>query len=239
MRCYLKNFDTREHYIMRKIGIILVCLSLTVGMYAGDVASFVNLGFSPDGKKYAFGQHGLQDKTYRAYAEIYAVDVKKNSFLPHGIFKKSPVKQTEGERSKTTFLALQNRAQAGLDRWKIAESRSGRIIFAQVEQKEPAQTLFFRDFETGNQYTVVLHVEKKAKASSAFYLTVEKTRPNGAKEKTQIGRPDYVRKGVKDYAVKKIITDAKGKALIFVIEKKMLTSSGDSFRYMVETAYLD
>ncbi len=224
---------------MRKIGIILVCLSLTVGMYAGDVASFVNLGFSPDGKKYAFGQHGLQDKTYRAYAEVYAVDVDKNVFLPKGVFRTSPVKQTEGQRSQATFLSLQNRAQASLNRWKIAESRSGRVIFSQVEEKGKGQTLFFRDFETGNEYTVVLNVEHKKKAGSSFYLTIEKILPNGAKVKKQIGRPDYVRTGVKDYAVKKIITNKEGTALVFVIEKDQHTSSGDSFRYMVETAYLE
>ncbi len=230
---------------MRKIASILICLSIAAVIYAGDMAYFVDLGFSPDGKKYAFGQHGLQDKTYRAYAEIYAVDVAENDFLPKGVFKTSPVKQTEGQRSQTTFLALQNRAQAALNKWKISESRPGRVIYSQIEDKPTEQvlfsdhTLFFRDFETGNQYTVILNVEREANTGSSFYLEIEKIRPNGAKVKKQVGRPDYQRAGIKDYAVKKILTDKEGCALVFVIEKYKRAASGTSFRYMVETAYLE
>ena len=96
--------------------------AFTAAVYAGDIANFVNLGFSADGTKFAFGQYGLQDKTYRAYAEIYAVDIGTNTFLQNGIFRTSPSKQTEGKESKSTFLALQNRAQAALSKWDISET---------------------------------------------------------------------------------------------------------------------
>ena len=82
---------------MRKLYTIIVMVAFTTAVYAGDLANFVNLGFSADGTKFAFGQYGLQDKTYRAYAEIYAVDVETNTFLPNGIFRTSPSKQTEGK----------------------------------------------------------------------------------------------------------------------------------------------
>ena len=224
---------------MRKFYTIIVMAVFAAAVYAGDLANFVNLGFSADGTKFAFGQYGLQDKTYRAYAEIYAVDVAANTFLPNGIFRTSPSKQTEGKESKSTFLALQNRAQVSLSKWGISETRQGRVLYAQTEATEGNQTLFFRDFQTSDEYTVVLNTTQKSKTESSFYLTVEKTKPNGTKVKKEVGRPDYVRSGVKNYAVKKILMDESSRAIIFIIEKKEHTTAGDSFRYMVETAFIE
>lgn len=224
---------------MRRLCTILVVAMFSMAVYAGDLAHFVNLGFSADGSKFAFGQHGLQDKTYRAYAEIYAVDIKSNTFLPNGIFRTSPSKQTEGKESKATFLALQNRAQAALSKWDISETRQGRVLYAQTEATAGNQTLFFRDFQTSDEYTVVLNTDQKGKTESSFYLTVEKIKPDGTKIKQQVGRPDYVRSGVKNYAVKKILIDDNTRSLIFIIEKNEYSSAGDSFRYMVEAAFID
>ena len=225
---------------MRKFYTIIVMAVFTAAaVYAGDIANFVNLGFSSDGSKFAFGQYGLQDKTYRAYAEIYAVDVAANTFLPNGIFRTSPSKQTEGKESKSTFLALQNRAQVSLSKWNISETRQGRILYAQTESAEGNQTLFFRDFQTSDEYTVVLNTTQKSKTESSFYLTVEKTKPNGTKVKKDVGRPDYVRSGVKNYAVKKILMDDSSRAIIFIIEKKEYSAAGDSFRYMVEATLIE
>jgi len=50
-------------------------------LFAGDVARFVDIGFSADGKTYFFGQYGKIDNKFLPYAEIYAVDVKKNDFI--------------------------------------------------------------------------------------------------------------------------------------------------------------
>ena len=213
--------------------------AFTAAVYAGDIANFVNLGFSADGTKFAFGQYGLQDKTYRAYAEIYAVDIGTNTFLQNGIFRTSPSKQTEGKESKSTFLALQNRAQAALSKWDISETRQGRVLYAQTEATAGNQTLFFRDFQTSDEYTVVLNTAQKSKTESSFYLTVEKTKPNGTKIQKQVGRPDYIRSGVKNYSVKKILMDDTAHAMIFIIEKNEYASSGDSFRYMVEATLID
>lgn len=224
---------------MRKLCTVIIMAAFTAAVYAGDIANFVNLGFSADGTKFAFGQYGLQDKTYRAYAEIYAVDIGTNTFLQNGIFRTSPSKQTEGKESKSTFLALQNRAQAALSKWDISETRQGRVLYAQTEATAGNQTLFFRDFQTSDEYTVVLNTAQKSKTESSFYLTVEKTKPNGTKIQKQVGRPDYIRSGVKNYSVKKILMDDTAHAMIFIIEKNEYASLGDSFRYMVEATLID
>ena len=142
---------------MRKFYTIIVMTVFTAAVYAGDIAHFVNLGFSADGTKFAFGQYGLQDKTYRAYAEIYAVDIAANTFLPNGIFRTSPSKQTEGKESKSTFLALQNRAQVSLSKWNISETRQGR--------KEIKHCFFATSKRAMNtQLCLIQHKKQKRKA---------------------------------------------------------------------------
>ena len=64
--------------------------AVTVFLSAGDVASFVDKGFTEDGKYYVFGQYGKTDKKFQGWAEIYQVDIAKNDYVDEGIFKTKP-----------------------------------------------------------------------------------------------------------------------------------------------------
>ena len=70
---------------------ILVCafsvFFAVCSSFAGDAASFDDIGFSEDGKYYLFGQYGKTDKTYEPWAEIYTVDVAANDFVKGEVFK--------------------------------------------------------------------------------------------------------------------------------------------------------
>lgn len=223
---------------MRKIFFFLCFGFISFFSYAGDIANFVNLGFSSDGTKFAFGQYGRVDTTYRSYAEIYCVDVQNNSFLPSGVFKTSPTKETENTDGKTTFLKLLDRANYSLEKWKINQKNEGRPLYVLTDQTLTAQTLTFRDFETNDEYTVIMHKEKKSNLEAAFYITVEVIKPNGAKNKYEIGQKGKIRSGIRDYTIKKVIIDNTNKSLIFIIEKLVYDKSGNSTRYMVEAMML-
>ncbi len=84
----------------RRLLCICVFFMLGLSVFAGDVAQFVDLGFSPDGRYYMFGQYGVTDKTWQGYAEIYTVDMDKNAFVPAGVFKSGPSAATAGKRVK-------------------------------------------------------------------------------------------------------------------------------------------
>ena len=60
---------------------------MTFAASAGDIARFVNLGFSPDSRYFMFGQYGIQEKGSAPWAESYIVDVKANAFVPRGVHK--------------------------------------------------------------------------------------------------------------------------------------------------------
>lgn len=204
---------------------------------AGDVANLLSLGFSDDGKLYAFGEYGILDKTYQAYANMYIVDVAKNAYIKGGVFKTSPSALTVKKDSRSIFLALQNRASSVLSKNKISEKNEGRPIYAQSEKTKTSSEFEFRDFETNYTYTVILHKQNR-KLDAAFYISFTAIAPDGSKKNYSLGNKDYFRSGVKDYNIKRILINQNNDALVFVIEKVIRDKSGDCIRYMVETITL-
>ena len=219
---------------MKKVFFIFMLALGAFALYSGDVSHFVMLGFSQDGGKFAFGLHGVQDKTYQAYAQIYIVDAYTNEFLEDGVFKTSPTKTTYSLDSKSVFLALQNRASFYLKKYGISDERQGRTLYSQRDDKSNEKTLIFRDFQTSSEYTVVLHSQIHSNANASFYITCDVIDSGGAKHSYKVGNPSIIRHGTKAYTVKKIILDSTNSTLVFVIEKKEVDKSGDSIRYMVE-----
>ncbi|RYC12282.1 DUF2259 domain-containing protein [Ciceribacter ferrooxidans] len=49
---------------------------------AGDIAGFRSIGFSGDGKIYAFEEYGVQDGSGFPYSNIYFLDTVKDAYLP-------------------------------------------------------------------------------------------------------------------------------------------------------------
>lgn len=52
------------------------------GASAGDTASLNVLGYSPDGKVFAFEEYGISDGSGFPYSSIYFIDVEADKFLP-------------------------------------------------------------------------------------------------------------------------------------------------------------
>lgn len=219
---------------MKKTVFLFLLFLNIVAIYAGDIANFVNLGFSTDGNKFAFGIHGIKDKTYQAYAEIYLIDANTNNFLENGVFKTSPTKATYALDSKTVFLSLQNRATPYLKKYGIIQEREGRPIYSQTEETKEDSTLMFRDFETGTEYTVILHSKNISATQSSFHITCDVISTNGNKRSYKVGHPDMVRTGTKSYSIKKVVIDNSASTLVFIVEKREVEKGGDSVRYMAE-----
>ncbi len=223
---------------MRKIRFCIILFFFGLLAYAGDIAIFESLGFSPDGSKFVFAEHGLTDETYRAYAEIYGVDVARNAFLRNGIFKTRPSSETAGKDSNTVFLEVLDRANYALKKWNIQSKNKGRPLFVLTNATINDNTLIFRDFETNDEYVVVLHKNKHSGLAASFYIIVEIIKPNGSKIVKEVGNRNTTRSGVKDYAIKKVLIDDTNTSLVFVIEKHVYNKTGNSIRYMVETLKL-
>lgn len=100
----------------------LLAALLAVPATAGDFATLEPLGFSEDGKVFAFEQSGIQDGSGFPYAEIFFLDLAEDRFLPP-----SPVririeddgagiadaKKRAREEARTLFDAHDPEAQPG------------------------------------------------------------------------------------------------------------------------------
>ena len=226
---------------MRKFVILIVCAVSMAAVYAGDLANFINLGFSADGSRFAFGQYGRTDGEYRAYAYIFCVDVAKNDFVAGGRFSTAPSANTAGKDGRSVFHDLQARAGDFLGRQAILAAQQGRSLYVQAENEPNLKKISFRDFETGTEYTVTMYVLAEGsggKVRSSFYLVVEMTDQTGNKTVKTVGTPSLKRSGVSDYLVRRIVADGTGKSLVIVVEKKLYEKNGDSALYMVETCRL-
>ena len=87
---------------MKKILTIAAALLVSAaGVFAGDAASFDDIGFSADGKYYIFGTYGKTDMKYEPWAEIYTVDVAANNFVKGEVYK-AMSHLTQAEKMPTT-----------------------------------------------------------------------------------------------------------------------------------------
>ncbi len=65
----------------------LAAMLIASSTYAGDIASVRPIGFSGDGQLFAFEEYGVQDGSGFPYANIYALDLSKDTFLPGTPFR--------------------------------------------------------------------------------------------------------------------------------------------------------
>jgi predicted secreted protein len=228
----------------RYFGIIVLIAVCAACLWAGDTATFVDLGFSSDGKTYLFGQYGIQARTLQPWAELYLVDVPKNDFVAGGRISYahgSPV--TAGQDGSGALYRLISRNTALTDRYGINFLLQGQVLYIGPDKnnQEKRETIEFRDFEYGVSYkaTLIFMTEGVgASLVSSFYINMERTGRDGSKKTFTVGNPQVKRGLVTSYQIRKVIVPQGGganSAVIFVVEmRKQSSSGGQDIRYMVE-----
>ncbi len=212
----------------------LILLAATV-VSAGDVAQFVNLGFSKDGKFFMFGQYGVAQKDASAWADTYIVDVPSNTYAPKGTESFAGTQPVDP--GSNGLGALLNALAVSLPRTKqlrIDHLSTGRLLYILLDGAQAADSLEFRDFQTGRSYKVAL-TQSAGDGAASFSIAATVTDKDGTSRSFTAGNPSYARKGVKAYHIKQIILDPDGVSLVFVVQKEEQDSNGSNIRYMVET----
>ncbi|MCL2880705.1 MAG: DUF2259 domain-containing protein, partial [Treponema sp.] len=123
-------------------------------VWAGDAASFVDLGFSPDNTVYMFGQYGVQSGTLKPWADIFTVDIARNNFVNGGkisyIHDSSVVAGNDGAGALYRLIT-QNSAFA--NQYRISYLNVGQPLYIAVNGAgNPGESIEFRDFTSGNSY---------------------------------------------------------------------------------------
>jgi len=219
--------------------VVLAALLLPGGVLAGDIATFQNLGFSPDANTMMFAQYGVSQKSSFPYAEVYVVDVPSNRFVPGGVRTATYKNAVEpGQSGLGALFALLGEAGELVRKHRIDHTLTGRLVYILLNGEEPKHDLEFRDFQTGLRYRITLIQQSRGSGSAveaSFHLQVSIEKSGGGTTTHTVGLPDYWRKGVKRYRIKQVTLAPDNRSLVFVIEREEIDNGGDNIRYMVET----
>jgi predicted secreted protein len=223
--------------------LLLIALTCLAGLWAGDAASFVDLGFSPDGTVYIFAQYGIQARTLRPWADLYVVDVPNNNFVPGGKISyvhSAPV--AAGQDGSGALYRLIARNAALAERHGVDFLFQSQPLYVSLtgEDGGNGQTIEFRDFEAQANYkaSLVSTVEGSgASLKSSFYINLERNDGRGTKT-YMVGTPQLKRPLVSSYRIIKAMIAPRDGSLIFVIEMHKQGENGADIRYMVEAVRL-
>ena len=226
------------------LAVLIILLISVSALWAGDTAVFVDLGFSPDGRIYMFGQHGVLSPSLRPWAELYIVDVARNNFVPNG--RLSFTQNTAiraGQDGSGIFHQLLSNNTSLTSRHNIDFQNQGLPLYISREVNLPprGERIEFRDFLSGNRYTAQLVptiTGSGQNVRSQFYINLDVTSPNGQVRRYTVGTPNFVRQQIAQYNIKRVVIDANGGSLIFIIEMRRVAANGFDIRYMVEAVRL-
>jgi predicted secreted protein len=213
-------------------------------LWAGDTASFVDLGFSPDGRTYMFAQYGVQSGSLKPWADMFVVDVAKNEFVSGGKISythDTPV--SAGTDGSGAFYRLISRNIAIADRYGVNFLRQGIPLYIALDDSSGSpqgESIEFRNFERRLSYKARLVPNAEGSGSSlksSFYISLEETNASGGRKTHTVGNPGIKRPLIATYKIKKVLSAPEGNAVIFVIETRKQVSGGYDTRYMVETLH--
>jgi len=227
--------------IISIVSLILICVS---ALWAGDVASFIDMGFSPDGRIYMFGQYGVLSPALKPWAEISIVDVPANNFVPNGRIlytHDSPIKA--GQDGSGVFFKLVANNSPLTGKYNVNFQNQGLPLYISRDENPPAngETIEFRDFLSGSAYKAELIPNREGSGQnvrSNFFINLESRAQNGETKNYTIGNPQIKRQKIETYNINRVLIDPRGESIIFIIEMKRVSDSGYDIRYMAEVQRL-
>ncbi|WP_461246778.1 DUF2259 domain-containing protein [Treponema sp. R6D11] len=231
--------------LKKRVFILFIILLISVSaLWAGDTAVFVDLGFSSDGRTYMFGQYGVLAPSLRPWADLYIVDVVTNTFVQNGkvsLTESAPIKA--GQDGSGILHRLVSNNSSLTNRYGINFQNQGLPLYISRDERPPShgEKIDFRDFLSGKSYNAQLIptiTGSGQNVRSQFYINLEVSSPNGQFRTYKVGTPSFVRQGIVQYNIKRVLIDANGNSVIFVIETMHVTDNGYDIRYMVEAVRL-
>jgi predicted secreted protein len=217
---------------------VLTLLLGLSGLFAADTAVFVDLGFSQDGRTFMFAQYGVNSGTLRPWADLFVVDVARNSFVEGG--RVSYVHShaiIPGRDGSGAFHHALSSNSALAQRYRINHNTQGRPLFVAVDGA--VNPSGFRDFETGASFRAELVQNRNnsgAAVSASFHINLEHIDRNGLRKTYVVGNPNFSRPNIAGYRIRQVMI--YGDAMVFVMEMQRQDGADFSIRYMVETLRL-
>ncbi len=219
------------------IGALFLLAALAAS--AGDVAQFINLGFSPDSRYFMFGQYGVAEGSSAPWADSYIIDLPGNAYAKKGVRQFASTRPVDpGATALGALLVVLADGITEKRQYRIDHLNTGRLLYVLVDGAPPPDTIEFRDFQSGRSYKVSLTQSSLTSVTgvrSSYSISVTITDKDGRTRTLSAGNPSYGRAGVKAYHVKQILLAPDGSSLVFVVQKEQQDTKGLNVRYMVET----
>jgi predicted secreted protein len=224
--------------VKRALGICLLLFATTL-VFAGDIASFQNLGFSEDGRYFMFGQYGILEDSLQHYAQLYTVDVRANRFVTDGTLDAAYDEELKpGQSGVGALFTVYQGAESLISQYQVNHMAPGRLLYILVNGDDPKAHLEFRDFTAGKAYVVDLRQSTFGSGeniSASFHISLTVTDKSGVRKEYTVGLPDYRREGVRRYQIRQILLAPDDTSVVFIVEKEESADSAVNIRYMVET----
>ena len=122
--------------------LLLMLPAMTAPALAATVADFRNLGFSPDGRHFAFMEYGVQDGSGFPFANVFVIDLERDAWAGPPV--RIVLEEEAADARKAMQIALR-KAAVTLKRAGIAPLLTGRELFhaPPTEAPGPAVTAVF------------------------------------------------------------------------------------------------
>lgn len=233
--------------MLLKKTLLIISGTLILGvssLWAGDTASFVDLGFSSNGRTYMFGQFGVLSPDLKSWAELFVIDVPTNNFVPGGKVSYTQNSQIKaGQDGSGILYRLISGNSTLANRHGIDFQNQGQPLYISLAANPPerGETIEFRDFTAGKKYTANLISSTEGSGQnikSSFYINLESRSDTGQFRNYTIGSSHVMRSKVISYNIKKVLIDPCGESIVFVIQMKCAAPDGHNIRYMVEALRL-
>ena len=142
------------------LGLIILVFAATNSARAGDNAERAVIGFSPDGRYFAFEQYGIQDGSGFPFSEIFIIDLDANAWVKGSPFREKA--EEDGALVSAARMRAQKAAGSLLAQLKIAEP--GEVLASQpvTEASQDRHRLSFDPFfislgnQPANRYTLAV-----------------------------------------------------------------------------------
>ncbi len=247
--------------MMKYIATALLSLA-AVSAQAGDASTYQTLGFSKDGKYFAFAETGTQDGSGFHYANVAVVDVAKNKFAA----AKNVVLEGEGDESTGSPEEALTKAVAELKLGRFGITRGANLgqellVRLPTDYSTYSGNTFSIDYwaeggasTTVPKYDVVIETsagedtsegkwcsEFRGSAPELLKLSVVGKEGNGTEGFAQLLQQDKSlpksRSCAGSYGVQRVIK--KGNSLVIVLSFSEPGFEGPDVRHMVVTGKVD
>lgn len=240
---------------MKKIlsAVLLLASSLS---FAGDAAKLTHVGFSADGKNYAFMESGVQDGSGFAYAKIRFLDVSKNAFNSAAVSAQEDENTKEpGDLVKTEAAALKA-AEASLKKLNISTAIKGDVLVSRkitdIDTRSLNSATFtflpgIAGYPSHEQFKVKL-TATDVKTSSGYCLN------EGMAKKLKVDVQNLSNKAIKilqndstlpssrgcvhAYEIEDVVSQNYGESVVVLIRVFTLGFEGEDVRYMAVSGSL-